>query len=153
MIRNLIVIGLLGLSTTTFAADELDLDTDNDFPSEADQLDDIDELPEVAKKKARKVVVEEEEEEEEMSIDMSGVKKAPTVVETNSLDFELPEEKEELIDTEKAEVVPVKETPKAAANFTINLDEEEEEEEEEVRRPVKKQPKEKDIEFDINIDD
>ena len=54
MIRNLLLIGLLGFSTTTFAIDDLDLDNDTDFPSETDQLDDIDELPEVAKKKAKK---------------------------------------------------------------------------------------------------
>ena len=154
MIRNLLFIGLLGFSTATFASDDLNLDEETDFPSETDQLDDIDELPEVAKKKVKKVVVQDEDEdEEEMSIDMSGVKEAPKAVEVAPLDFELPEDSEETLASEKIEVAETPEPQKTKSDFTIELDEEEEEEEEEVRRPVKKQPKEKDIEFDINIDD
>ena len=154
MIRSFFLISLLGLSTMATASDDFDIDGDTEIPTETDSLDDLDELPEVTKKKVKTVTVDDaDEDDEELTIDMSSMKTANPAPQKEKLNFDLPEEQEDSLSTEQdVTTAPAKEEPPADANFTINMDEEEEEEEE-VRRPVKKQTKEKDIEFDINIDE
>ena len=152
------ILSLFSFSAIATASDDFDLDDDSNIPTDIDTLDDIDDLPEASTKKVKKstskVITIDEDEEEAFEIDMSApaAEKAPVA---EPLNFDLPTEKAETVPASKAEtpVAPVKEN----VDFSFDADDDEDDEEIEVKKTVNPKSKttqdEKDLDFNIVLDD